>query len=326
MRIAVLGCGSIGRRHLRNLQSLGYADLLAYDPDAQARSLAEEETGTPSLSSLEEVWSRNPEVALITASTEAHVGLALAGARRGCHLFIEKPLSHTIDSRLKELLTEVERRNLITMIACNMRFHPGPLTIKEYLEGGFIGDILASRIQIGSYLPHWQPDHDYRQRYCASPEWGGAILDCIHEIDLALWYFGPGQLSGSAYLTAESIGLKTDGLAEILISHKSGVLSSLHVNFVQRDYKRSCQIIGSRGTLYWDWNEGQVKAFGVAGTLSKCIREPKGWQLNQMYLDELEHFLDAAKNHSVTMNPISGGLEALEIALSVKKGERKTPL
>ncbi len=83
MRIAVLGCGSIGRRHLRNLQSLEYADLLAYDPDAQARSLPEEETGIPSLSSLEEVWARNPEVALITASTDAHVGLARAGARRG---------------------------------------------------------------------------------------------------------------------------------------------------------------------------------------------------------------------------------------------------
>ncbi len=325
MRIAVLGCGSIGRRHLRNLLSLGYAELLAFDPAAQARHRAEEDTDTPSFSSLDELWGRNPGVAFVTASTDAHVELALEGARHGCHLFIEKPLSHSLD-RLEELFAEVERRNLITMVACNMRFHPGPMAIKELLEGGFIGEVISARIQVGSYLPRWQPNQDYRHRYSSSPEWGGAILDCIHEIDLALWYFGPANLIGVANLPATTIGLETDGLAEILLHHKSGVLSSVHVNFVQRDYKRSCQIIGSRGTLYWDFSERQVNVFGESGELTKRLSEPKGWHSNQMYIDELEHFFQAVKSHCPTMNPISDSMESLELALAVRRGEAKIPL
>ena len=115
MRIVVLGCGSIGRRHLRNLQSLGYTELLAYDPASQARRVTTEETGLSSLDSLDEVWAKKPEVALVTAETQAHVDLSLEAARHGCHLFIEKPLSHSIDGRLHKLLSEVEKRNLINL-------------------------------------------------------------------------------------------------------------------------------------------------------------------------------------------------------------------
>ena len=321
MRIVVLGCGSIGRRHLRNLQSLGYTDLLAYDPASQARRMTKEEIGLPCLSSLDEVWAKNPEVVLVTAGTQAHVDLGLEAADHGCHLFIEKPLSYSIDRPLEKLLSQVERRNLITMIACNMRYHPGPIAVKELLELGSIGDIIAARIQVGSYLPYWQPNQDFRLGYSPSSEWGGAVLDCIHEIDLALWYFGPAKLAGAACLGATTIGLQTDGLAEILLHHNTGVLSSVHVNFVQRDYKRSCQIIGSLGTIYWDFNERQVNMFGEDGRLVKRLSEPDDWQLNQMYVDELKHFLGSVENHTPTMNSISMAVEALKLALAVKSTE-----
>jgi predicted dehydrogenase len=324
MRLVVLGCGSIGRRHLQNLQSLGYTELLAYDPASRARRMTREETGLPSLSSLDEVWAKSPEVALVTAGTQAHVDLGLEAARHGCHLFIEKPLSHSIDGRLHQLLSEIEKRKLITMVACNMRYHPGPMAVKELLESGSVGEIIAARIQAGSYLPRWHPNQEYQQSYSASPEWGGAVLDCIHEIDLALWYFGPAKLAGAACLGAGTIGLESDGLAEILLRHKSGVLSSLHLNFVQRDYKRSCQIIGSRGTIYWDFNERQVNVFGEDGELVDRQREPEGWQSNQMYVEELKDFLRSVETLSPTANAISRSLEALDIALAVRSTEAKS--
>ena len=318
MRLVVLGCGSIGRRHLRNLQGLGYTELLAYDPASQARRMTKEEIGLPTLSSLDEVWAKKPEVALVTAGTQAHVDLGLEAASHGCHLFIEKPLSHSIDSRLHRLLSEVEKRNLITMVACNMRYHPGPMAVKALLESGSVGEIVAARIQTGSYLPRWHPDTDYQQSYSASPEWGGAVLDCIHEIDLALWYFGPAKLAGAACLGAGTLGLESDGLAEILLRHGSGVLSSIHLNFVQRDYKRSCQIIGSRGTIYWDFNDRQVNVFGEDGQAVKRLGEPQGWELNQMYVEELKHFLHSVESHSATTNPISRSIGTLELALAAR--------
>ncbi len=75
MWIVILGCGSIGRRHLRKLQSLDYTELLAYDPADQARNRTKEDIRTTGYSSLDEAWARNPEVALVTAVTQAHVDL-----------------------------------------------------------------------------------------------------------------------------------------------------------------------------------------------------------------------------------------------------------
>ncbi len=255
---------------------------------------------------------------LVTASTSSHVELALQAARHGCHLFVEKPLSYTIDARLFELLDEVEKRGLINMVGCNMRYHPGPVAVKELLQSKFIGDTIAARIHAGSYLPHWHPGSDYRKNYSASPASGGAVLDCIHEIDLAIWYFGPAKLVGAAGIPAVSIGLQTDGMAEILLRHESGVLSSLHLNFLQRDYKRSCQVIGSEGTIYWDFKKRQIKVFGDDGELMKRQGEPDGWQLNQMYVEEIKDFLQSVETLRPPVNSISNSLDTLKIALAVK--------
>lgn len=318
MRIAVIGCGSIGRRHLRNLKYLGYADLLAFDPMKDARQEAGKEIKIPVYESLGELWGRKPHVALVTAPTNEHVEIALEAARRGCHLFIEKPLSHSM-SGLDALSREVEERGLITMVGCNMRFHPGPMMVKHLITENTVGKVIASRIQTGSYLPRWRPWQDYRQSYSASAEWGGAILDSVHEIDLALWYFGPGHVVGAAQIPATAIGLETDGLAEILLRHENGVLSNIHLNFIQRDYRRTCQIIGAEGTIYWDFLDGRILIYGGDGELTREIPQPEGWEINRMYVDELAHFLQCVMQQTPTTNPISGGLAALRISLAARQ-------
>ena len=49
--------------------------------------------------------------------------VALAAAKAGCHLFIEKPVSHTLD-QLDELMALVEQNRLVTMVGYHLRFHP----------------------------------------------------------------------------------------------------------------------------------------------------------------------------------------------------------
>ena len=143
--------------------------------------------------------------------------------------------------------------------------------VRRLLGEGAIGRVIAARIHTGSYLPEWRPGTDYRRSYSASStRGGGAILDCIHEIDLALWYFGPGVLSASATVPAHTLGLEVEGLAEILIRHDSGVLSSVHLNFIQRDYQRECRIIGTAGTLSWTFQEPYVRCEGPPETARRA--------------------------------------------------------
>ena len=320
MRIAVLGCGSIGRRHIANLRRLGCDNLIAYDPALAARQQVERDVGVRCLATVEAIWELQPQVALIAAPSDLHTELALTAVEQGCDLFVEKPLAHTL-AGLDRLQAEVAARNLVTMVGCNLRFHPGPATIKGLIETGTVGTLIAARIQTGSYLPRWRPAQDYRQSYSASPEWGGAILDCIHEIDLALWYAGPATLVAAMSLPATTIGLETDGLAEIILRHANGVISNVHLNFIQRDYRRTAQIIGSEGTIIWDFADRRVVIYGPDGQLAQTIVEPAGWELNQMYLDEIAHFLQAVSTRRPTINPLAGGVAALEIALAARKAK-----
>jgi predicted dehydrogenase len=302
---------------MRNLVGLGIGDILAYDTSEERRNAVAAETGVTGVVCLAEAWERHPGAAVIAAPTQLHLPLALEAAAHGCDLFLEKPLAHSC-AGIDRLCAAAAERNLVTMVACNMRFHPGPALIKRLLDEGAIGQVLAGRLQTGSYLPRWRPTQDYRNSYSASPEWGGAILDCIHEIDLALWYFGPATLQGAAWQRARSLGLKTDGLAEMILRHDSGVTSNVHLNFVQCDYRRTCQIIGTDGTIYWDFAHKRVDLYGPEGALERSWEEPEGWQVNQLYIDEMAHFLNAVEERKPTVNPLAGGLAALHIALAAK--------
>lgn len=318
MRVAVIGCGSIGRRHARNVQCLADAQVGCYDTAIDTATAVAAEVGGVAHAQLEDVWSWRPHVVIVAAPSDLHIALASEAIEHGCDVFVEKPLSHSLDG-VDTLCAAAAEAGAVTMVGCNMRFHPGPAAVKRLLDADEVGSVLSSRLQTGSYLPRWRPGSDYRQSYSASPEAGGAVLDCIHEIDLALWYHGPARLLAAAVRPASSLGLGTDGLAELLLEHDSGVLSSVHLNFVQRDYRRGCQIIGDRGTIYWDLVEGAVRVFGEDGVERMRATQPESWDVNDMYVDELHHFLDCVRARTPTANPLAEGAAALRIAAAARR-------
>src|SRR5229473_3673854 len=120
--------------------------------------------GIEAVEHLEQAWDYRPDVVLITAPTSLHVPLALKAAEVGCHLFIEKPLSNHLEG-VEQLLTAVRERNLVTLVGCNLRFHPGLMRIKKLLEERAIGRVIGARVEVGQYLPDWHPQEDYRQSY-----------------------------------------------------------------------------------------------------------------------------------------------------------------
>jgi predicted dehydrogenase len=317
LKCLIIGCGSIGIRHLKNLLTLNVGRVIAFDTSETLRQTIRSQFPVEVPNTLDHAWACHPDVVFITVPTYLHIPLCLEAAQRGCHVFIEKPLAHTLEGA-DSLLDMVREKELVAMVGCNMRFHPGPKKIEKMLMNGDIGQVLAARFQTGSYLPEWRAGQDYKNSYSASEsKGGGAILDCSHEIDLALWLLGPGELVGSASIPAQCLGLEVEGLAEIIIQHQSGVLSNVHLNFVQRDYRRICQIIGSEGTIYWDFVSGEVQRFTEKG-LCFTRKQPEDWEINQMYLDEIKYFIQCIKNNTPTFNGIEEGLRVLNLALRAK--------
>ena len=315
MRILVLGCGSIGSRHLRNLAALGGNELGAYDPQPGAREAAAHDLGA-----LESAWAWEPQVVLVTSPTSLHAEHALAALRHGCDVFVEKPLAASLDG-LDELVAEASARDAVTMVGCNLRFHWGVTAMKRVVESGRLGALVTSRIEFGQWLPDWRPASDYLESYSAKREMGGGIvLDAIHEIDYALWLFGDptetvgiaGQLGG--------LGIETEDTADLVMRFPGGPIASVHVDYVQRAYARSCKIAGTLGTAIWDWSAGTVSEYLVSTGEWEVSSEPKDYDKNEMYVEELRCFLGCVKDRTETPNPIAAARRTLEVALSVERG------
>ena len=156
MRGLVVGCGSIGRRHAQNLKFLGISDLGVVESDPERRERAASDLGISAFAGIAEGLGWSPDFVVIATPTSLHVSQALEVASRGFAVFIEKPLSH-MPAGIAELSRTIDQRSLVSMVGCNMRFHPGPRKVKEIIEQGRLGKIVCARIHAGSYLPAWRP-------------------------------------------------------------------------------------------------------------------------------------------------------------------------
>ncbi len=274
--------------------------------------------------SLEDAWDRAPEVALIATPPTLHVPLALEAARRGCHLFIEKPLAGQPDDDLDELSALVKQRGLTTLVGCNMRFHPGPARVKELIDEGAVGRTLFARVFAGSYLPDWHPWEDYRRGYSANESLGGGcLLDGIHEIDLARWYLGEVETVGAMMGQLSDLELNVEDVASVLLRHVGGQQSEVHLDYVQRVGVKGSLVAGTEGAIEWDWSREEVRLVCADGTARSEELRPDGWNVNQMYVDEMAHFIGRVGSGEETCNPVDDAAVVNRIAFAIKQSSQE---
>ncbi len=319
----VVGCGSIGRRHLRNLRSLGVDRLLGVDPLADRRDLVGAEFGATTFATLEDAWAASPSIVFVTSPSALHVEVAVEAARRGCHLFIEKPVSHVNDAALSELADEVRERRLVSLVGCNLRFHPGLRKLKGVLGAGLLGRVVSARAQFGQYLPDWHPWEDYRRGYSARRDLGGGIvLDAIHEFDYLRWLFGEVDMVAGFAGHLSHIEIDTEDTASAVLRFRNGTLGELHVDYVQRTYSRSCEVVGDRGTAIWDFRAREVRVYLAETGAWTTEKLPETWDANEMYVDELRHFFACVAGQEQPEQDIDDARRVLALALAVLESSR----
>jgi predicted dehydrogenase len=326
LRVLVIGCGSIGKRHIGNLIALEAGEILAFDSREDRRCEVKSQFGIQVVNSLDEAWKPNPNVAVITTPTSMHIPLAIEAAQHGCHLFIEKPLSDSV-REIDRLLNVISERSLLTLIGCNMRFHPGLRNVKKLLNEGVIGRVCAARVEVGQYLPEWHPWEDYRQGYSARRDLGGGIiLDAIHEIDYIQWMLGQVEAVACFAGKLSQLEIDTEDTASILLRFSCGAIGEVHMDYIQRFYTRKCDIIGDEGTICWDYSTGETRQYSASKRGWQIFSNPSGWESNQMYIDEMHHFLRCLAGEETAVNSVHDALQTLTIALAAKASNQNNQI
>ena len=247
----MIGAGSIGARHTRNLVAAG-AEVHVCDLDAaRAERVAAAIDGAhASRLDLDEAASYDGVVVASPTSEHAAQLRALleAGAR---HVLVEKPVATEAD----ELEDLVERSGTRVAVAYNLRFHEPIERLVALVRSGRIGRVIGLRLWAGSYLPDWRPGVDYRRTYSARAELGGGVLlDAVHEIDLLLWLLdGRLRVAGAVVSRAGDLEIDVEDTVRAVLEHEDGAAVSIELDYVSRRYRRGIEAIGTRATARLDW-------------------------------------------------------------------------
>ena len=318
--ILIVGYGSIGKRHLKNISKSTNAKIIVLTKQKNLSKLQKNNIFV--VDSLKEALSYKPDIGFVTNETNLHVDTTITLADNNMHLFLEKPLSHSMKNVIK-LKNIIKKKKLISQIGCHMRFHPCIKKIKNILEKNTLGRIISVGIESSSFLPDWHPYEDYRLGYAARDELGGGIsLTCIHEIDLLYWFFGMPNKVFSVTGKFSDLEVKTDDLSVMTFLLKNRIVGEIHLDYFQRPEFKSCKIKGTKGTLYWDSTTNEVKIFNHRSKRWKSVIQIKNFKKNTMYVDEVKYFFNAIKKKHKTMNDIDDGIKTLGIVLGAKKSSK----
>ncbi len=322
MRFLIAGLGSIGRRHFRNLLALGEKDILLYRTH-QSTLQDEELAGFRVETDLRKALEQKPDAVIVSNPTALHLDIAIPAAESGCHLFLEKPISHSL-KRLDELQTAIQRGGGQVFVGFQFRFHPNLQHAKQLLSQGVIGRSLSARAHWGEYLPAWHPWEDYRSGYSARSDLGGGvILTLCHPLDYLRWLLGEIEAIWAFTEKMSDLELDVEDTAEIGLRFASGALGSVHLDYNQRPPEHHLEIIGTSGTLRWSYAEGLLSLYLADGHI-QTAKAPNwskypvlpDFERNDMFLAEMRHFLKVIRGESESICTFEDGVQALRMALA----------
>ena len=267
MKALFVGLGSIGQRHLRNLRELkgGSVDIFAWRVrglDRVVTNALEVELGADLQSryglrlvpTLEAGLSEKPDVTFVCNPSSLHVPVARAALGAGSHVFVEKPLSNSMDN-VDRLIAEAKRTSLVGYVGSQFRFHPAVESLQRSLEAGAIGRVLAVRAVVGEYLPNFHRYEDYRLMYAARRDLGGGVvLTQIHELDYLCLLFGTPRRVFALGGHLSKLEVDVEDVVAVLLdcgTPEKPLPISVQMDYVQRPTTRNCEIVGDEGKFVW---------------------------------------------------------------------------
>jgi predicted dehydrogenase len=258
LRVAIAGCGLIGRKRA---ESLGSDQLVAsFDivPDASA-ALASD-FGGKACASLDELLAEQPDVVVVAVVHSELADVACAALDAGSHVLVEKPAG--VGTRDVDRLAATARSaDRLVKVGFNHRFHPAVARAVTEARSGMHGDLLFARARYGhggrlGYESEWRAD--------PRRSGGGEVVDQgMHLLDLGYWLFGPLPLH-SAMLRTHFWEAPVDDNAVLLLGEHGGVGDAspwmlLHVSWTEWKNLFSLEIYCQRAKLAVD---GLVRSYG----------------------------------------------------------------
>lgn len=315
--ILIVGCGSIGQRHAENAKKIGIENILLLDINISRIEPFARKIGTNLLySSFEEIFDEKCEIdaAIISTPSALHVEHAKLLAEKGINIFIEKPLSNSLDG-INELIDVINEKNIVSMMGHSYRFHEGLVELKKLLDTNIIGKIYHVNYYGGQYLPDWHPKMDYRREYSAKKELGGGVLltTMSHMFDNIQWFFGDIIKITGWKSRLSDLEIDVEDSVFVLIKTNQGAIINTLFDFLQKCQQHKMIITGEKGHIEADFINHRIMVCKKSEELNYNYE----FDNNKRYIDELKHFVELINDRTTEHElDVKHGMQIMEYILN----------
>ena len=258
IKILVVGCGSIGLRHLQNLQLRRDVEIAAFDPRSEAaQNIAEIGADIKFFQVKDTAAIWQPELVIVATPNHLHREWALWAFSNNAHVLCEKPLADTVESG-KIIVEAAAKSGKILAVGFTERYREAIRYIIEEARAGKMGTLVGGRAMVGTYntlLCAKQPE-------LRANTFGSVIVDYVHELDILAEIFGEmKKLECFANNLAIKERKSLPSLAAMIIEYQSGAVVSVHFDYVQHPQRRFTEIYGDKKTFCYDFGSDQLQVY-----------------------------------------------------------------
>jgi predicted dehydrogenase len=216
------------------------------------------------------------------------------------------------------LVDATEKMGAQVLVGFQFRFHPTLQMVREYIGDSRLGRVISVRAHWGEHLTDWHPWEDFRESYAARRELGGGVLLTLcHPLDYLGWIFGEIDAVQGTY--ERGLDLEVEALVETTLHFKSGVMASLHLDYIQKPPEHYLAIIGEQGSLQWDGLSGDLNISMAANESSNRQQTPEGFERNDLFLAEMKHFLKVVKGIESPSCTLAEGIRVQQVIKDIQR-------
>ncbi len=314
MKILVVGCGSIGKRHLDVLSRRSGIEVAACDmtPEA-AEAVAAISSNITFFGNQQEAFAWSPSLTVVAVPNQFHRPVAEAAFEARSHVLCEKPIADTVANG-KAIVAAAEAAGCRLMVGYTERYRPAFLFIEDMVKKGELGTLVGGRAMVGTYNTIV-----CSQASANDPMFGSIIVNYTHELDLLGSIFGSAKdVDARSNQLGSKTGIATrPSLAAMLIEYETGALVSVHMDYIQHPQRRLLEIYGDRRTLEYDLQTNTVRIFDTDADGHQTRHFPAS--RNEIFALEHDDAINMARNNDaprVTGRQALAVLEVAELAIN----------
>ncbi len=317
MKFLVIGLGSMGKRRVRCLKSLGHSDIIAFDIKSERRTEAEKTYGIATTDRLEALKMAAIDAFIISVPPDRHLDFMKLAVEHNKPAFVE---ASVVRDGLEELNQAALKKKVLIAPSCTLRFHPAIKDIKRIVQSGQYGKFTNFSYHSGQYLPDWHPWEKVADYYVSQKDTGGGREIVPFELTWLVDVLGfPEKVTGFFGKTMD-VGADIDDTYVLSLKFKQG-FGNLIVDVASRYAVRSLVLNMERGQIVWRWDEATVNLYEADNQRWVAFKQREasaaaGYNKNiieDMYIEELGTFISAAQGKGKFPSTLTDDIEVLKI-------------